>query len=471
MKIKQAEIREHVLCRSLSGAAIDMESAGLPHESHATAPVTRTAPSGFLSFNDLNARDHDMQQSASNSAMVDNELVLSLNVDELAVLPEKPSVEELLAYEGSCRTQLVPEVISLASAISEGAVGAVAGPYRPDSWSPDPPVTMRSVNLFKVQGAYYFPEYGVLIDRMGRAMRSSMSQASYVTPDLLRLPHIRKVENEIVFTPPKRLERLSSAVITMSWGGLRNYGHFLTDCLSSVGTLLGIEHFRDHDFVFPVMKQWHREHLQILGVSPIELPHQCYYVESGIFTDCMASFLQAPNRNLRLAPDRQLSALGCRRGGSRKIYLSRRDNAKRRFLSEERLETILRGKGFEILRPETMSVQDTIAVFASSAAVVCCSGATFSNALYCPPGAVVVVIQPWTMGETWIRNICLQMDLKWAPYFCESRPPEKPVVHGGKVRPEIGISFDVDLDDFLAYLDQVTQKDRLPFWRRPFFWK
>src|SRR5262245_450845 len=159
--------------------------------------------------------------------------VISLNADEMTLLPETSSVEELLAYDGSCRTQLVPEVTGLASAISEGAVGCVAGPWRPEWWDANPQVVMRSVNLFKIRNAHYFPDYGVLIDETGRAMRSSMAQATYVTPDLLKLPHVRRVEDSIVLAPPEKFDRLAHAAVTMPWDALRSYGHFLMDCLSS----------------------------------------------------------------------------------------------------------------------------------------------------------------------------------------------------------------------------------------------
>ncbi|MGH2361571.1 MAG: glycosyltransferase 61 family protein, partial [bacterium] len=120
-------------------------------------------------------------------------------------------------------------------------------------------------------------------------------------------------------------------------------------------------------------------------------------------------------------------------------------------------------RGYEIIRAEAMLVRDQISTFASSAVVIGCAGAAFANTLYCPPGAVIVEIKPERMGSLWVSSICLLMGLKWAPYFCDSRPPDDPVVHGGKVRPSIGISFDVDLADFIAYLDRVTEEDSSPF--------
>lgn len=389
------------------------------------------------------------------------ELTVSLNVDERAILPPKSSVEELLESRESCRYELLPARDMRASEISGNTVGAVAGPAQPPWWEPDPRVELRSVNLFRILGAYYFPAFGVVLDRHGRALRAPMEQAAYLTPDLLLLPHVRSTGRDSVFAPPDGLPTLPRASIAMPWGGVTNYGHFLIDCMSGVASLRRIESLRGHDLVFPPLKAWHRDHLQLLGASPVELPHGCCYVEDAIFTDCMVRYLHAPNWNLRLVPEVQRAALACAGGGGRKIYLSRRGNPKRRFLSEERLESILRDRGFEIVQPETMPVPDQIALFANAAVVAGCAGAAFANTIYCNPGAIVLEIQPRAAQQRWVRNICLMMGLKWAPYFCDSLAPDKPVVHGGQVRPAVGITFDFDLGDFLDYLDEVTAS-RMP---------
>ena len=388
--------------------------------------------------------------------MAPSDLVVSLDVDETAVLPETPSVEALLASPDSCRTQLLPKIQLPASALSKGTVGAAGGVTDSDKWDPDPIITMRSVHLFKIRGAHYFPDYGDVIDRQGRAMRSSMGQASYVTPDLLMLPHIQRRDGQIVFSPPQQSPQLPCAAVTMPWGARHNYGHFVIDCLSSIPCLQGLDGLPALDWVFPTLQPWHRDHLRLLDVSPVELAHGHVFVEELFFTNCMQTFLQSPNRNLRLVPDRQRAALGCGHGGNRKIYLSRRGVPKRTLLSEERLESILIDRGFEIVQAQTLSVADQIALFASASVVVGSRGAAFANALYCAPGTTIVVVEPRPADLVWLRNICVMMGLRWAPYFCDSQAPEKVVVHGGIARPTIGITYDIDFDDFLAHLDKVV---------------
>jgi capsular polysaccharide biosynthesis protein len=384
------------------------------------------------------------------------DIILSLNADEMAILPEKSSVAEFLAYEDSCRIELLPKADGRASVISKDSIGPVAGSPIPSWWESDPLIKMKPVNLFKIRDAFYFPAYGVLIDRNGHALRSPMCEASYVTPDLLLLPHMRRVGDDIVFSPPEDLVTLSNVAVTMPWGALHNYGHFVLDCLPSIPCILGIDSLRGYDFAFPKLEKWHRGHLELFGVAPTELPHGCYRAETVIFTDCMRAFLLAPNQNLNAVPDIELSALGCEGGGSRNIYVSRRGNPKRIFRSEEKLEAVLRDRGFEIVRPETMPVREQIALFAESAVVVSCAGSTLINALYCSRGTVVVEIKPSSMTQAWTRHICIARGLKWAPYFCDSRPPDQATVYSGIERPEIGVSYDLALDDFLAYLDSVT---------------
>src|SRR5262249_49722542 len=234
--------------------------------------------------------------------------------------------------------------------------------------------------------------YGVLIDRRGRALRAAMAQATYITPDLGMVPGIRKTDHGIVFSPPDDIEDLPRALITMPWGALHNYGHFVCDCLRGVAALHQMVEFRDAVYAFPSLKPWHREHLQLLGVAPIELTRNVYYVESAIFTNCMDYFLNTPNTTYRLLASIGLDAVGRESdsgsGVKRKIYLSRRGNDNRRFLSEMDIESALHSRGFEIVHPESLPVTEQIKLFANSAVIVGCSGAAFANVIYCRPRSV-----------------------------------------------------------------------------------
>jgi capsular polysaccharide biosynthesis protein len=308
----------------------------------------------------------------------------------------------------------------------------------------------------RVEHAHYFPHYGVIIDQRGNTLHSPTNEARYVTPDLLQLPHVASRNGQSVLQAPEQPHRLPQCVVTMPWGAIHNYGHFVLDCLPSIASFLELRDGRDLPFVFPALKPWQRDHLGLLGITPVELPHEHYVADQILYATCMADFLCHPNVNLRRVAELQCGAVGGAPGGDRKIYLSRLGYQTRIFQSERQLEHALAARGFDIIKPETLSVREQISAFMSARVIVGSSGAAFANALYCAPGAIVVEIVPRPQDPTWVRNICVMMNLRWAPYWCDSLPPEKPVMHGGQIRPTVGITFDIDHADFLAHLDRAA---------------
>lgn len=389
-----------------------------------------------------------------------NVLNVKLNVREVDLFPRVGSVADAVAGAGHAGVQLLRRYVGPASAVSGAPVGPAGGSWRPEGWADDPQLQRAAVTLYKLAGAYYFPRFGVLIDRHGNAPRAAMAQATYSTPDLGRLPCMRVVDGTPVFSAPADVETLASAVITMPWAAITNYGHFVCDCLTAVVVLRDLPEFRDAAHVFPPLKRWHLDHLGLLAVPPVELPRDVYFIEAAFFTSCMDTFLLAPNVTVRRLASLELSAAGLasdekRPRPTRKIWISR-GFEKRRFLSQDAIETALRAKGFEIVRPETMSIAEQIELFANASLVAGCAGAGFANLIYCAPGAVVVEIEPEGFATApWVRNLCLLMNCRWAPYFCRT-VAKRPVVIGGQVRREIGMDFDVDHEDFLRHVDAAA---------------
>lgn len=77
----------------------------------------------------------------------------------------------------------------------------------------------------------------------------------------------------------------------------------------------------------------------------------------------------------------------------RRLYLSRAGTNRRRVQNEEAVVAALAPLGFESVRPETLSVREQVELFSQASSIVGSSGAAFTNMLFTPPGARVVVLQ------------------------------------------------------------------------------
>lgn len=298
-----------------------------------------------------------------------------------------------------------------------------------------------ATEAFRMLNARFAPRFGVVIDSRARAPKIPATESLFAHPKLSGLPNV---------SPSKTLA--DPIFITMPWGALHNYGHFVLDCLTGVEAAIRLDDTRRR-FVFPPLKGWQRDHLRLMDVEWEELSEDWYHASDVIYTSCMSEFLHSPNELYQQVAERQLAKLPPIDVSSRiKIYISRRGLEKRSCPDEPKLEDQLSDHGFTIIIPEEMPVVDQITLFNRAAVIVGLSGAGFANAIYCRPHTKIIEIQPELARGIWVRNICAMAGLEWSPYFCESEPAKVAIKIGGIERPEVGITTRFDVDDLLTFI-------------------
>ena len=283
-------------------------------------------------------------------------------------------------------------------------------------------------------------------------MLSSYAEAQYFYGDLGDLPftHCGSDGTSVEFRPPSSLPTIESGSITLPWGGMHNYGHFVLDCLTSVVSLSDIGQPR-YPYLFPILAQWQRQHLARLSVqSAQELSGDVWFCGDVLWTSNMDHCLQAPNQSFRRL--QETYPIPEARPGRRNLWLSRGHDKKRCYPAAAELEANLVLAGFDVIQPETLSVTEQLAAAAGASLIAGFTGAAFANAVFCQPGTVIVEIQPSLMPGTWIRNLADTVGCEWIPFFCDSEPASPPVVVGGLARPDIGIKIDLEPKALLAFL-------------------
>lgn len=385
-------------------------------------------------------------------------------VEEADVLPLRGSLADFIApRHRHGRFQVLEGQWTRASDWHPGVI-AKAGGTLPDWWSDDPVINCNPLFLYRVPSAYYMPSFGVVISSDGMGFGASLDQARYLTPDLTLLPGVTRQGDVAYLSTPETIATLDRALVTMPWGAIHNYGHFVLDCLSGLAAAFEIADLRPYSPVFPQLKEWQNRHVEILGVqNSIQLDNDIYFVDDLIFCSSMASFLQHPNVNYRLLRERQLANIRDSPGVSDKVYVARPKDLKRDFVSDHDLRLALEQVGFATIYPDQHSVDAQIAAFHGAELIVGCAGAAFANVLYCKPDTKVVEIIPMRMvehkrvGGIWVYNICALIGCLWRPYFCAacwSQPTGQAALQD---RPELDFSFELDVDDFMTYLRQLTE--------------
>lgn len=75
----------------------------------------------------------------------------------------------------------------------------------------------------------------------------------------------------------------------------------------------------------------------------------------------------------------------------RKLYLSRGATGRRRVANEQAVIDLLRPLGYEVVRPEQLSVAQQVELFAQASHIIGPTGAAMTNMIYAAPGAEVTV--------------------------------------------------------------------------------
>lgn len=316
-------------------------------------------------------------------------------------------------------------------------------------------VLRSAVDLVRVRDVWHAPAFGAVFDDQGQVFKSAVHEALYLTPTLAALPHTRREGEATLFVPPADAPTLPRATVFMAWGGLHNYGHFLIDCLPALLAAEKAGALASHPPVAPPLLPWQAELLTLLGVTPTVVDAPVARLGEVVFATSMDHFLHAPGPPLDAVRARILDAVAVADdpAAPKRIYISRLGSLKRVLTNEADLEGELEARGFTIVRPETLSVRDQIALFHRAETIVAPAGAALANILFCKPGATLIEIQPSNFTGVWVRNIALLAGVDWRGFFAPSPLSETEILMEGELRPASEFRWRLDLPGFLTFLD------------------
>lgn len=320
--------------------------------------------------------------------------------------------------------------------------GEVGGSFRPDWWQPDIVVPANAFRRFELEDVYYAPMLGAFARGDGMVPRHGMFQSSYVDPKLERFAAL--------FEKRATAPTLDVASIVVPFGGIMNYGHFLLDGMSTVPYVRGA-------YLTPPLAAWQREHFKLLRVMPSEIGN-LIHVKKATYTSAFGQNLHNPNHHFFALPDGHSpegsSILG------RRLYISRKGQAKREFKSEDILVERLKKFGVVAIQPEAMSINDQIRTFREAELIIAPTGAALANCLYCRPGAKLVEIIPRDMtrdphAHKWVAYLMAMTGGDWRPYFCENSELDEQMPMLGGIARSGYLSFDADIDDLLSFVESA----------------
>ena len=377
-------------------------------------------------------------------------------VNEADALPQVASVAELLSPRGdvSARAVVTAQRAHATDDLMAHLRGRIAGIGAPPWADGSQGAVVGETVICRVAGCYHLPKFGAVVSRRGEIFRASVGEAKSRWPDLSGLPGFSSNSGEVHFDPPTRVPRRERINVFLPWGANFNFGHFVLDALPSLLALEEAGALDGRPATAPPLRAWQRQLIRRLlpRVDLIEEHADVVMADDLVFPTSLDHFLGAPNEILLRVRDRVMTSLPRDHSTGGRVYFSRRRQVMRVMVNEVQIERELRARGFRIIHPETLSVDEQIAIVRAADMIVAPTGAALGNALFARPGTTVIEIVPANYASPWVRAMSMMLGLDWHGYFCASPGPASEVPPIRRLR-KYQFGYRVPSEPFLRFLD------------------
>jgi len=257
-----------------------------------------------------------------------------------------------------------------------------------------------------------------------------------------------------------RVEQVSGTVLSLTTRGTAvNYYHFLYD---SIGRLAVLEESmagaRYDAVVVPHAARYQRELLALAGIeAPMIQPRRGHAVRADrLLVPSNPNWtLQAPPATVAWLRDR-LRPSTPRPDGPRRVYITRGTKANtRRYVEEPHVRPELERRGFVMVDPGTLRVQEQIDLFAGAEVVVAPHGAGLSNITFASPGVRVLEMFAPSYVHLGLWAICQAVGADYH-YLVAGNDPRRPRGPGVNT----GVLDDVSIEParMLAAVDELLDR-------------
>ena len=206
-----------------------------------------------------------------------------------------------------------------------------------------------------------------------------------------------------------------------------NYGHWFWEDLPRLFNAL--PHLpKSTRFLVPAsVKPFQKDSLFALGIDPGRLLTQ----PSSVNTECERLWFATALGNLDwvvTAPDviRKMAKVLVEAferpmsRGPEQIYVSRRElllKEQKRLTNEDDFLQAIQRLGFEIVRPECLTLKEQICTFQNAKVILGAFGAGLTNMLFCPPSSMVLELQdPFFAPREWYWKLASTLGHEWRCY-------------------------------------------------------
>lgn len=264
-------------------------------------------------------------------------------------------------------------------------------------------------NGFEAPGVSFSGPEDLIVN--GHAFNVISAQSGLIKDSILLKDHLPLKDFFAPVTQTRTMDDAGKSMLVASNIFAHNYFHWTTQCMAAI-LLYRIAIKPSGGAIataglMPIMLEMLRLHGVEMDVMEIG-PQQMAVITGGYHSNLLGhGFTHVPHPQIVRLLREPLGRITPSRAFGRKLYISRKDSAKRRLMNEDAVAQRLLARGFEILQLSDLSLADQMAAFRDAEVVVAPHGAGLTNLLYCDvaraPARVIELAQGNYVNMCFIR--------------------------------------------------------------------
>ena len=285
-----------------------------------------------------------------------------------------------------------------------------------------PDYTADPLALAEIRNGAVLRDGSFVFTERNELLRESVDRLSFA--DKLFSSH-QELEQNLDATPT---EPSPDTVTVIGSQRANNYFHWWIDVLAKCWLIQSSPYRTCHLITPPLTQSFQRESLDLLGLRTTPMTRPIHR-----FRRTLAIRGLTHGSSQAIVPQVAEFARWCRAKltlplspRSRKLFLSRRRARNRRLVNEEEVLALL-GADFELIEPETMSVQEQALLFSQAEMIVAPHGASLTNLLLCTqPTPVLELVNDQEPPHTY-RRLAALLGHPYIAVGCKSGPTARPL--------------------------------------------
>lgn len=212
-------------------------------------------------------------------------------------------------------------------------------------------------------------------------------------------------------------------------GGCNNYYHWFLDYLPRLKIIEECPEIQNLPLlVNSNFQPYQKESLEFLGIKQDRL----HFLEKETLHHCKKVFVphfkgrvfqkdsyipewfepQADAESIHWVREKLLPDASTNKKFPKRIFVSRENSVHRRCVNEKQILAVAQSKGFEIIKNESLSLADQIALYAQAECVMGVHGAGFTNMLFAPKNATLIELMTRNYLPRFFENIANSLGQK-----------------------------------------------------------